>query len=129
MTESTMRQLKVVGNSFITGEAATTVRRGFKWAEGKQGEILELWRCAQAHDGRCVEAADGQTGCHMEGLGVVRGKWVGQFKAILARLVDMEHDPESRTYAGLLAAMQRVYQGFADQEYVTVLIYDVGRGK
>lgn len=32
-----------------------------------------------------------------------------------------EHDPDCRTYAGLLIAMQRMYRGFTAQEVVTLV--------
>jgi len=135
-------QLKNVQHDFETpvGEVGVTVRRGFKWAMVATSTQLELWRCERPHAGDCPEimpvlqvhtdlqpvAEDipGAVFCSKQGTGRVVGHWVGQLKDLPARIIEQEHEAESRTYSGLMHSLRRAYgPQLSDVHYVTALFY------
>lgn len=124
---ASLLQLKNVQHDFETpvGELGVTVRRGFKWAMVPMGTPLELWRCGEPHYGVCPEIGQGgEYCCKQQGVGLVAGHWVGQLKDLPARVIEREHEAESRSYSGLLFSLRRAYgQDFSDGEYVTALFY------
>lgn len=95
------------------GEITSTVRNGFKWADLKQNEIIELCVCLPTPNDHCIQ-----------GLGEVVDLWFGRFKDIPARLIANEHEFRSRTYDGLFASMQKAYgESFTSSAPVTVVVY------
>lgn len=50
---------------------------------------------------------------------------VCRFCDIPARIIELEHDPDCRTYSGLLRAMEEAYPGFKPDEQVTCVILNV----
>jgi len=95
------------------GDIATTVRRGFKWADLKFEDIILLCVCT-----RDPEQHD------VQGSGKVLEVWVGVFADIPARYIENEHETRSRYYSGLLESMENAYgEEFDELEYVTVLTY------
>ena len=82
-----------------------TVRRGRKWAlEGKANIQL----------GKGV-------GEFLPGVTIQTRE--ARFSSLTNNDVHMEHDPACRTIAGLLAEMQRVYEGFDVNEIVTLVVF------
>lgn len=102
------------------GEFTATVRNGFKWADLKTFEQIELCVC---YPTPCVCYPTPQD--HLVvGVGEVTGLWFGRFKDIPARLIANEHEVMSRTYLGLRASMERAYgAGFSEDSPVTVVEY------
>lgn len=95
------------------GEFTATVRNGFKWADLKKGEHIELCVCLPTPQDHSVV-----------GIGEVDELWFGRFQDIPARLLDNEHEVESRTYGGLFKSMRRAYGlNFSITSPVTVVGY------
>ena len=91
----------------------STVRKGFKWADLIEGELLEL----------CVCTKDPETH-DVQGTGYVWELWFGRFEDIPARLLRWEHELRSREYNGLLASMRHAYgRDFSESDPVTVVLY------
>ncbi|HMN10747.1 MAG TPA: hypothetical protein PKD55_00310 [Bellilinea sp.] len=85
-----------------------TVRRGDKWFD-RDGEIVEV--------------------CDLEGNPLFESRilstWNMPFDMVPAVWLKLEHDQASRTRAGLLEEMQKIYEGFQPDENVTVVFFDV----
>lgn len=95
------------------GEVTSTVRNGFKWADLKTGEEIELCVCLPTPNDHKVS-----------GVGRVFQLWFGRFQDIPARLIANEHEVQSRTYNGLLDSMRRAYgDSFHEFSPVTVVVY------
>lgn len=103
-------QLKFASPIFNDG-LNLTVRRGSKW-HGHQGEMVE------------VVGLDGE----VYGQTQVRSSQLRRFADILQRDLDYEHDPLCRTYQGLLDDMRIVYDGFEEDEVVTLLWFEWKEG-
>jgi len=96
------------------GDTGSTVRLGFKWADLKKGEIIEL----------CVCTRDPETH-DVQGKGKVEQLWFGYFREIPAYLISFEHELRSRVYWGLYDSMRFAYgDEFGEWSPVTVIIYD-----
>jgi hypothetical protein len=94
-------------------ELTSTVRNGFKWADLKDGEEIEL----------CVCTRDPETHS-VEGIGVVNNLWFGRFEDVPSRLISNEHEISSRTYKGLFTSMRKAYgSSFDEDSPVTVIEY------
>lgn len=94
------------------GEFGSTVRKGLKWADAN-GQFIEL----------CVCTNDPETH-YIAGGGYVTEVWTGLFWNIPARLIEIEHKKEARTYLGLLEGMRSAYgPSFETNELVTILVY------
>jgi hypothetical protein len=92
------------------GEYGLTVRRSDKWHSVKEGDILDLCECLG--------------GCKVVGDGVVSNFiWIGKFQDIPAKLLETEHDCNSRNYTGLLMAMRRGYADFQEDDVVVAFSY------
>lgn len=92
------------------GRLGSTVRSGFKWADLKIGESIELCVCEPEHD--------------IQGAGVVDRLWFGYFEDIPAKLLSYEHEVRSREYRGLLDSMRKAYGAqFGEHDPVTVVVY------
>lgn len=99
------------------GEQGSTVRRGFKWAELRSEDMIELCVCSPAQN----DLTPPHT---VVGTGQVTYVWVGRFIDVPASLLSYEHELRSREYNGLLASMRKAYgEGFLETEYVTVILY------
>lgn len=95
------------------GEFTSTVRNGFKWADLKQGEQIELCVCLPTPQDHVVS-----------GIGKVFQLWFGKFSDIPARLIANEHEVRSRSYYGLLDSMKKAYgQEFNGSNPVIVIEY------
>lgn len=95
------------------GEFTSTVRNGFKWADLKIGEQIELCVCLPTPQDHVVS-----------GIGEVTELWFGRFEDIPARLIANEHEVQSRAYNGLYASMVRAYgETFSAKSPVTVVGY------
>lgn len=95
------------------GEYTSTVRNGFKWADLKEGELIELCVCLPTPQDHWVS-----------GVGKVHALWFGRFKNIPARWIANEHEVRSRTYHGLLDSMRKAYgENFDEESPVTVVNY------
>ena len=104
---------------------ASTVRNGFKWANLRYDEHLELCVCTpnpnNVANGLPV---DFDAEHDVQGRGLVRDLWFGRFQDIPARLLRYEHEVRSREYNGLLDSMRKAYgDGFAESSPVTVIVY------
>lgn len=98
------------------GEFTSTVRNGFKWADLKEGEEIEL--CV------CTRLKAGGEAHQKVGVGKMFQLWFGRFVDIPARLIANEHEVQSRTYYGLLHSMKRAYgEEFNGNNPVTVVEY------
>ena len=96
------------------GKIASTVRNGFKWADLKTGERLELCVCLPTPQDH-----------NIAGEGVVVNLWFGRFQDIPAKLIANEHEVRSRTYKGLLDSMKKAYgDSFHEFSPVTVVVYE-----
>ena len=121
-----MKQLKNVKHDFDVevGSVGVTLRKGFKWATAPRGEELELWECSIAHEGDCPARIGGRETCTLQGVGTVEGRWVGTLKSLPAKVIELEHEPSSRVYSGLLASLRRAYGPLMPEgEYFTALFY------
>ena len=121
------------------GRLASTVRKGFKWADLNHGEEIELCVCTKIGEARQVPCQHPRDFGGMEheydvrstpethdvqGRGTVEGLWFGYFKDIPARVLQFEHEERSREYSGLLASMRHAYgPGFSESDPVTVVVY------
>lgn len=84
-----------------------TVRNGFGWFfKTAIGDELAL---------------SGKNGAITNGL--IVGRMIMPFKRIPENILQFEHDPSCRNFAGLLAEMKRVYPGFSEENSVTVLLF------
>jgi hypothetical protein len=91
-------------------QLASTVRKGFKWADLRYSDELELCVCEPEHN--------------VQGHAWVQGLWFGRFFEIPARLLQYEHEVRSRTYDGLHDSMRKAYgDDFGADEPVTVIVY------
>lgn len=95
------------------GDRGSTVRKGFKWADLKRNERIEL----------CVCTRDPETH-DVQGEGAVTDMWVGLFREIPAYLLSFEHERRSREYWGLYDSMRKAYGDFSEADFVTVVLYD-----
>lgn len=95
------------------GQVGSTVRNGSKWMQYK-GEFLDLCECVP----------DGTDIMHLiTGRGKIINKGMCPFREIPARIVELEHCADARTYSGLLAAMKRAYPNFTELNVVTWVEY------
>lgn len=94
-------------------DTGSTVRNGFKWADLKKGEVIEL----------CVCTRDPETH-DVQGKGKVDMLWFGYFRDIPAYLLQFEHEVRSRQYGGLYDSMRKAYgDSFGESSPVTVIVY------
>ena len=101
------------------GEIGVTARNGSKWSDAL-GQIIALCVCThrQTDTYTCPEE-------DIQGHGKVISVWRGSFSAIPARLIEHEHELESRGYSGLLHSMRRAYgEAFSENNDVVVLTYE-----
>lgn len=111
MTASTSIQFKnPVG---LNMERFATVRVGTKWQERLQvGAEVDL-----------VDSTNSD-----QGTAVVRDIWAGQLCRVPASLIEIAHDPISRTYSGLRAVLAITYgKTIGHQEFVNVLVLEPSR--
>ena len=102
------------------GKLASTVRNGFKWADLKQDEHIELCVCTPKEHGIETFNADHE----VQGRGLVKALWFGYIKDIPARILRFEHEERSRNYYGLLDSMRYAYgKEFSEDSPVTVIVY------
>lgn len=89
-------------------KSATTVRLGTKWNRfvENEGRGVEVWRCPEPHRGSCRKS---DVDCEHVGGGVIEYKWVGPYSEIPARIVEAEHEPDSRTYDSLAETLRDIY--------------------
>lgn len=98
------------------GEYTSTVRNGFKWADLKEGEQIELCVCTRVDESFSIHEPSG--------IGQVHLLWFGRFKDIPARWIANEHEVRSRMYGGLLDSMKKAYgENFDEESPVTVVNY------
>ncbi len=97
------------------GQVGVTVRNGIKWMQ-YQGIFLDLCECVS--DGTSKDVMHLITS-----RGKILNKGTCQFRDIPARIVELEHCADARTYSGLLAAMKRAYPNFTEQNIVTWVEY------
>ena len=95
------------------GEETSTVRNGFKWADLKIGEEIELCVCYPTPQDH-----------HIVGVGAITNLWFGYFSDVPSRLIANEHEIRSRSYFGLLESMRKAYPGFTEFNPVTVVSYE-----
>lgn len=96
------------------GDYGSTVRSGFKWADLKRDEEIEL----------CVCTRDPETH-DVQGRGRVERLWFGYFRDVPAYLLSFEHELRSREYWGLYDSMRKAYgSGFGEHSPVTVILYE-----
>lgn len=114
-----------------------TVRKGFKWADLKMGEIIELREtpAPEPEIGPGDEMPPGgviEPSCDKDvQLATIYDVKVMSFADLMnyPRLLKLEHDPECRTYKGLFETMRRVYDGFLQHELVTLVMYELDEPK
>jgi hypothetical protein len=95
------------------GDEGSTVRNGFKWADLKPSELIELCVCLPTPEDH-----------HIQGTAQIVSTWFGRFQDIPARLINKEHEVRSRQYSGLFASMQHAYgDSFTEDSPVTVITY------
>ena len=95
------------------GDTATTVRNGFKWADLRKGDVIEL----------CVCTRDPETH-DVQGKGKIEQVWFGRFREIPAYWLQFEHEVRSREYGGLYDSMRYAYgDSFGESSPVTVIMY------
>jgi len=89
-----------------------TVRRGTKWAGQVQcDEIVDIVKTGT------TEVLSSAT------IHSCMTTKFDRLKFQESTTLQLEHDPECRNYAGLLAAMVRAYPDFAESETVTLVFY------
>lgn len=103
-----MRQMDFL-NGIQNPWTNVTVRRGYKWADLKIGEEIEL--------------TDKKASIGL--IGRVAQVTVKIFKNIKAVELKREHDPLCRGRKGLLRAMKLAYPDFREDEVVTIVTYVV----
>lgn len=116
------------------GETGVTVRLGAKWWDrllsylsADQVPQVETsgklsFSEEKAPEIRLQETIEGVS--EIVGSGEVREAMMCRFRDIPARLLEIEHEEESRTYSGLLASMERAYgDDFSEDSRVTVFTY------
>lgn len=105
-----MRTLHMLHSLDIApGDFGSTVRLGDKWANALN-EHIELCVCVP--------------NCHVAGHGRVIEVYQCKFIDVPARLIQFEHELESRLYSGLYDSMKRAYDDkFDHMSDVTVLVY------
>ena len=95
------------------GAVGSTVRLGGKWADLKEGEIIEL----------CVCTKDPETH-DVQGLGQTLSLWFGRFIDVPAQYLRYEHEEKSREYSGLVSSMKNAYgEDFDTHAPVVVIMY------
>jgi hypothetical protein len=106
------------------GKLASTVRRGFKWADLQMDDHLILCVCTPKEHVPEGLPADFDAKHDEQGRGLVKQLWFGYFSDIPARFLQYEHEERSRTYDGLFESMQYAYgQDFNENSPVTVVVY------
>lgn len=94
-------------------QPASTVRKGFKWADLVQNEEVELCVCSRDPENHKIA-----------GHANIIDLWFGRFKDIPARLLRFEHEVRARDYNGLLDSMKKAYgKQFTEDEPVTIIVY------
>lgn len=94
-----------------------TVRKGLKWSDLCVGDSVTL-----------KETGSPQASILLpDPVATIFDIKVMRFSDLrrYAKLLRYEHDPECRTYPGLLRVMKRVYDGFFEDEIVTLVLYEV----
>jgi len=93
-----------------------TVRKGLKWSDLKVGEIVEI----QETDNPPPSGAP-------ESYVKIFDVKVMTFYHLLhyGRMLELEHDPDCRTFSGLFHVMKKVYDGFLQHELVTLVFYEL----
>jgi len=96
------------------GFEGSTVRLGQKWLElAGLEEIVDICICSPS-------------GKQHEVIGTARilDRWVGIFRDIPARYVEMEQIVEDRSYSSLLSSLKSAYRNeLTEDSEVTVLVY------
>lgn len=102
-------------------DSGSTVRLGFKWADLRNGEEVELCTC-KSDD----EFGPDQKEEHVvRGVGKVERLWVGFFSDIPAKFIANEHEERARQYWGLYDSMRKAYGNeFGEQSLVTAIQYE-----
>lgn len=97
------------------GQIGVTVRNGIKWM-GYQGEFIDLCECISSDKSKDMTH-------FVTGRGKILNKGTCAFRDVPARIVELEHCADARTYSGLLEAMKRAYSNFTEQNIVTWIEY------
>jgi hypothetical protein len=87
-----------------------TVRRGYKWANLKIGEMVYL-------------TTDGIMNDFPYDIAIIRAITIKPFADIKQDELKREHDPSCRDRAGLFRTMRKIYPDFQKQEVVTIIEY------
>jgi len=95
-----------------------TVRKGLKWSTLTVGEEIVL-RDASS-EGYEPFLVDGDE------RAIVFDTKVMTFNDLIhyGKMLELEHDPECRTFTGLHSVMRKVYDGFLPHELVTLVFYE-----
>lgn len=100
---------------FLVGEhhggLNVTVRRGYKWADLKVGEVVALATAGVLNSEPDFTKA------------VIYSVTVKSFFTIQAHEIAQEHDPDCRNMVGLLAAMERAYPDFTQEDVCVIVGY------
>jgi len=107
------------------GDTGSTVRNGFKWADLKKGEYIELCVCTPVSTNEANGLpVDFNAEHNVEGRGIVDKLWFGYFRDIPAWYISFEHELRSRIYWGLFDSMRYAYgRDFGEHSPVTVILY------
>ena len=102
------------------GDDASTVRLGFKWADLKRGDEIELCTCKSDDP----YGPDQEEEHVVRGIGRVQDIWFGFFSDIPAKAIAIEHERRSREYWGLYDSMRKAYGSeFGEWSPVVVVKY------
>lgn len=106
----------------VPGREATavnlTVRKGLKWSNLVDGEIIEVRETG----------ADPVEDCQKVKATIFDVK-VMCFTDLMSypKMLLLEHDPECQNYQGLHKVMRKVYDGFLQHEIVTLVFYEINQ--
>jgi hypothetical protein len=93
-----------------------TVRKGLKWSSVKVGETVEIQRT----DDPPPEGAP-RVYAKIFDVKVMTFYHLHHY----GRMLELEHDPDCRTFSGLYKTMRNVYDGFLQHELVTLVFYEL----
>ena len=108
------------------GAAASTVRKGGKWADLSHKEHFKLCVCSDRcqRPDECGTVGESCANCSIEGEGETIMLWFGRFNDIPARYLSLEHEVRSREFNGLFDSMRKAYgETFYLDSPVTVVVY------
>jgi hypothetical protein len=107
-----MREMDFV-NGIQNPWTNVTVRRGYKWADLRIGEMIEL--------------LDKKIPMGLKGI--ISQVTVKRFKDIKVHELRREHDRLCRSRTGLLRTMKSIYPDFSVDDVVTIVTYVVRKDK